>query len=99
MGMLHGQRWNLPVKHLLHVMLLACAVSSAAAEPVRLAQIQITPTPLTPTPLIAGPNSTACYNGCDMSAMSCHNSCLAIGPNVTPGSSTGVPNSSTTSPA
>ena len=98
-GMLEGQLWNLAVKHLLHFVLLACAVSSAAAEPVRLAQIQITPTPLTPTPLIAGPNSTACYNGCDMSAMSCQNSCLAIASTVTPGTSTSVPSSSTTSTA
>ncbi len=49
---------------------------------VSLAQVQITPTPLTPTPLIAGPNSTACANNCDIAAMSCQNSCLAVGPLV-----------------
>ena len=56
---------------------------SSAAQ-VSVAQVQITPTPLTQTPLIAGPNSTACSNSCDIGAMSCQNSCLVVGPVVTP---------------
>ncbi len=60
--------------------LVLCSLVAAPA----LAQVQITPTPLTRTPLIAGPNTTACYNSCDIGAMSCQNSCLVVGPVVSP---------------
>jgi hypothetical protein len=62
------------------ISLVLCGCAAAPG----LAQVQITPTPLNPTPLIAGPNSTACYNSCDIGAMSCQNSCLVVGPLVSP---------------
>lgn len=64
----------------LGILLLLCSWAQHAS----MAQVQITPTPLTPTPLIAGPNSTACLNSCDIGAMSCQNSCLVLGPVVSP---------------
>jgi hypothetical protein len=62
---------------------LLLVLCSSAAQ-VSIAQVQTTPTPLTPTPLIGGATSTACSNTCDITAMSCQNSCLAVGPLVTP---------------
>ena len=70
------------MRRILQVALLLIFCGSAV-EP-SLAQVQITPTPLTTTPLIAGPNTTACANSCDIAAMSCQSSCLVVGPTVIP---------------
>jgi hypothetical protein len=62
-----------PMRGLLHLAILVLLCSFGARG--SLGQVQTTPTPLPSTPLISGNNIT-CSNTCDISAMSCQNSCF-----------------------